>query len=117
MDPLAQQIEAYLLARRDWVSAAELCDRFDINQRALRQLGDRPGLVSGFAISSSKRGLKHVECASTSEWLEFKHSLRKHGIRELMRVRDLDRRRAQVTRTLKRPEIKFEKDSKQLVFI
>lgn len=117
MPDLENQIEEYLLARRDWVPAAEIAARFSVRARALRKLGGRPGLCSKFAISSTKKGLKHVDIASTAEWIEFKHSLRKHGISELIHVRDLDRRRARVTRAIQRPPIRFEKDSKQLVLI
>ena len=114
MDPLAQRIEHYLLERTSWVPAADLCRHFDISQRRLRRLGDRPGLCSGYAISSDA-GFKHIHCATTAEWLQFKHRIRRHGIGELVRLRDLQHRRHTVTRQIRRPAIEFEKDTGQAV--
>lgn len=114
---LSGLIEQFLLDRGTWVSALEICERFGVRERALRQLNDRPGLCTAYAISSSKKGLKHIDLATTSEWLEFKHALRKHGISELVRVRALDRRRAQVIKSTQRPPIRYEKDTKQLVMV
>jgi hypothetical protein len=112
--PAAQHIEEYLLdaAGDGWVKGKELCARFGIAERQLRKVGDAPGLCSGFAISSDK-GFKHVARASTTEFRDFKHRLRRHAIAELTRVRDLDRRRHQVTKTTKRPEFTREKDTGQ----
>jgi len=107
---LGEQIESYLLTQRRWVTSTELCERFDINARQLRQVDDQPGLCSGFAISGDK-GFKHISIASTAEWLHFKHRLRKHGIRELVRVRNLGKRRHHATKTVK--QIIFEKDTGQ----
>lgn len=109
-DELTQRIEMYLLTVEAWVPADELCSIFKVAERQLRQVGEQPGLCSGFAISGDK-GFKHVSLASTDEWLRFKHRLRKHGIQELCRVRDLDKRRHDATRT--RHGIRFEKDSGQ----
>jgi len=111
---IAQQIERYLLACGDWIPVREICRRFDIRERRLRALDDRPGLCSRFAISGDK-GIKHVSCATTTEWLQFKHRLRKHGIGELVRVRDLDRRRQTVTTSIARPPLTFERDTNQAV--
>lgn len=110
---LAQQIEACLLERGTWVSSEEICEQFSLpDDRALRAVGDHPGLCSAFAISGNK-GFKHVAIAQKSEWLHFKHRLRKHGIRELVRVRDLGRRRARVTKCLRRPPMILERDTNQ----
>ena len=112
-----QRIEEYLLSQplSGWVKADVLCARFDINQRQLRKVGNQPGLCSAFAISGDK-GFKHVKRASKTEYLQFKHRLRKHAIAELSRVRDLDRCRHQVTTTTKRPEFIREKDTNQGLF-
>jgi len=108
-------IEQYLLARADWVPSRELAARFGYrDDRVFRTAGGRPGICSDFAISGD-RGLKHVACATRTEWLTFKHRLRRHGISELVRVRNLDRVRANVTRTIKRPAIEFERDTGQAV--
>lgn len=96
MEP-SEQIEDYLLARGGWVPDIELAGRFGVSERQLRGLNGRPGLCSRFAISSDD-GLMHVKCASTREWLRFKHRMRRHGINELRRVRDLERARNQVVR-------------------
>lgn len=76
-DPVAGQIERYLLERRDWVSAAELCERFGISERRLRQMYDRPGLCTAFAISLSKQGFKHVAMATEAEWIHAKNAARR----------------------------------------
>lgn len=111
---LESQIEAYLLEfpGEGWVKSKQLCIRFGITERQLRAVGGQQGLCSAFAISSDK-GFKHVERASTSEWLAFKHRMRKHAISELQRASRLDRRRHQVTKTTKRPEFIREKDTNQ----
>ena len=113
---LAATIEEYLLSRRDWVPAGEIVARFGLrDDRPLRAVDDQPGLCSRFAISS-ERGLKHVALASTAEWIRFKHRLRRHGIGELCRVRDLDLRRASCVRACRRPPALFERDSRQALF-
>lgn len=86
-------IEAWMLAERRWVPADEICRRFAVNERALRALDDRPGLLTGFAISGDK-GFRHIECATDAEWGRFQQRLRAHGIAELVRVRNLRIRRA-----------------------
>lgn len=114
---LESQIEQYLLEAQGngWVKSKVLCATFGINERQLRKVGNMPGLCSGFAISGDK-GFKHVTRASKGEFKRFKHGMRKHAIAELRRVRDLDRRRHQVTTTTKRPEFIREKDSNQGLF-
>ena len=111
MNPEAKaHIETYLLAIGTWVPAVEICSTFHVTERQLRQVGEEDGLCSGFAISGDK-GFKHVSLASTMEWLRFKHRLRKHGIQELCRVRDLDKRRQLVTKRVR--NVQYEKDTGQ----
>jgi hypothetical protein len=114
MDALVQMIEAYLLQRACWVPARELCERFGLNERALRQDGDRPGLCSAFAISGVD-GIKHVSLGTTKECLEFFHTLTRHGISELRRVRALRRRRHGMARQIRRPAVIQERDTPQLL--
>ena len=63
-----------------------------------------------------RKGFKHVTKASTGEYRQFKHRLRKHAIAELVRVRNLDQRRHQVTKTTQRPSFTREKDTGQGLF-
>jgi hypothetical protein len=112
---LEQRIEAYLLERGDWVSGTEICWRFGIqDERQLRQVGDKPGLCTRFAVSGD-HGFRHVARASTSEWLEFKHRVRKHGIRELARVKRLGTRRQDALRRPAPGGMNVEKDSGQIL--
>lgn len=115
MDPLIQAIEAYMLQRADWVPASELCARFGLGERQLRQDRGQPGLCSAFAISSSQRGLKHVACATTWEFLASAHGSVKHAVAELRRVRRLRQRRNSMTRQIRRPAVCQERDSPQLL--
>jgi len=110
MKDLADKIEEYLLTAGCWVPAEALCRYFDVTARQLRQIGDRQGLCSAFAISGDK-GFKHVSLAPTTEWLHFKHRLRKHGIAELVRVSKLDKRRHDATKPWRARQ--FERDSGQ----
>jgi len=107
---LEKQIETYLFAAGGWVPAKRVCNAFGVNQRALRAVGNKPGLCSEFAISGNS-GLKHIEHASTLEWLRFKHRLRRHGIGELVRVQKLQKRRGSVMSRIKQHF--FEKDTGQ----
>jgi hypothetical protein len=118
-DQLKAAIEQHLLTvpGDGWVKSAALCERFDLrSDRVLRGVGDSPGLCTDFAISSDK-GFKHVERASTREWLSFKHRMRNHAIAEMVRTRNLDRRRSSVIRTVKRPAFTFQKDTGQGVLL
>ena len=95
---LSAKIEQHLLTRSCWVPTAELCALFGLtDDRPLRQDGRREGLCTRYAITHSHKGLKHVTCATTEEWLQSKHSLRRHGIQELRRVARLERRRRNVS--------------------
>lgn len=117
-EELKEAIEQYLLTApgEGWVKSAALCERFGISERQLRKVGDQDGLCSDFAISSDK-GFKHIARASTREWLAFKHRMRNHAIAEMVRTRNLDRRRAQVIRTVIRPVFTFQKDTGQGVLL
>jgi hypothetical protein len=112
MTDLEQRMEEFLLAEGDWVASRRLCALFAITERQLRAVGDQPGLCSSFAISSDK-GFKHVSKATPTEYRTFKHRLRRHAIAELVRVRNLDKRRHQVTVATKRPEFIRERDTNQ----
>ena len=112
----AAQIEAYLLENRHWIPAPEICARFGVHERALRGLGDRPGLCSAFAISGDK-GLKHVRYATDAEFDHFSNRLRQHGIAELVRVRNLRRLRRSFTTSISRPPVVFEKSTGQALLL
>jgi len=102
---LEADIERFLLQRGDWVRTEEIVETFGLqDDRQLRQTNGVPGLCTRFAISSQK-GFRHVSKATTKEWLEFKHKLRRHGISELSRVATLDRQRSAVTYTNKKLSI------------
>jgi hypothetical protein len=85
----APEIERYLLAQDRWVSSADLCARFDIDERELRCIGHEPGLISAYAISHTRKGYRHVRNATTIEWLAFKFAILRHAISEIRRVRRL----------------------------
>ena len=110
-----QAIEQYLLAKRDWVSVRDICRLFGVRERVLRQLGRREGALTFCAISHPRKGIKHVACATTSEYLHAKHAMRRHAISELRRVAAWDRRRREVVRTIARPPIIIERDTGQLI--
>lgn len=111
VDPVAADIELFLLERRGWVSVAEICARFNVPERSLRQDGARPGLCTEFAISSSIHGLKHVSYATTEEWLHSKHTLCREAFARLRRVKTLRYNRA-ATAAVTRAGI-FEPDTGQ----
>lgn len=112
MNDIEQGLEDYLLQDGGWVSSLRLCARFGITDRQLRAVGDQPGLCSSFAISSDK-GFKHVSRATPTEYRTFKHRMRRHAIAELVRVRNLEKRRHHVVVATKRPEFIRERDSNQ----
>jgi hypothetical protein len=93
MTDLAAKIEAFLLEAKGWVSTETLCSTFGINERALRAVGDKPGLCTEFAISGNQ-GFRHVKFATDAEFNRFYGRGRNHGIRQLIRLRKLKRRRA-----------------------
>lgn len=112
MNELSKRIERHLIDVSDWVSSSELCSIFQITERQLRATNTQHGLCSGFAISGNS-GFKHVTLASKTEWIRFKHRLRKHGIAELVRVRNLGRVRRDVLKDYRSHQ--YEKDTGQRV--
>ena|SRR5205085_12490293 len=103
MNEVAARIEDFLLTRRGWVKAEEICHLFAVKKRALRKLDDKPGLVGDFAISNSKRGYKHIAAASDAEFLHSYRAMRKHAIGEMVHARALRRRRERLLRNTKTP--------------
>lgn len=96
MPDLAQQIELYLLDQGTWIPTRDICTRFDIPERLLRQDGRRPGLLDHCAVSSTcggQSGYIHHRFLPTDQWLKIKHRLRRHAIGEMRRVRRWDRSR------------------------
>ena len=112
MNELAQQIETHLLDQGDWVPARQIRSMFNVTDRQLRQTADQQGLCSAFAISGDK-GFKHVSQASTSEWLRFKLRIKRHSIKQLVRLRDLGRVRKDASRIFRGRH--FEKDTGQAI--
>jgi hypothetical protein len=53
----------------------------------------------------------HVSKASTTEWIRFKHRILKHAVKELRRLRTLDKQRHEVKRELR--FVTMEKDTPQ----
>ena len=100
-----------------WVKGADLAAAFDLRDtRYFRSWNGEPGLCSEFAISADK-GFKHVERATTGEWLRFKHRMRRHAVSELARSGKLDRRRSNAIRSIRRPEFTFQRDTGQGVLL
>lgn len=89
---LAARIEAYLLTRKGWVTAAELCDAFGVTERSLRAMGGKPGLCSDCAISGD-RGFRHVFNATDAEFTSAYDRIRRHGLGELLHARKLQGKR------------------------
>lgn len=115
---LALEIEVHLLAAGGWVSTRQICARFSITERSLRQDAGRPGLLDNFAVSSTREGASgyiHHRFLDTPHWLPIKHRMRRHAIAELRRVRRWDRARKNC-RTGAPPEI-MERHTGQLVFL
>ena len=106
----AEQIENFLLVRRDWVTSAEICQTFDVKPRQFRQVKGTPGLCTEFAIASNG-SFKHVQIASTTEWLAFKFRILWHAIAEIRRIRKLGIRRHNAIKTYQKKE--WEKDTGQ----
>lgn len=113
-DNLPQLISDYLLTRADWVPVEEICTRFGINERLLRAHGRRPSLISGFAISSSTRGIKHIHHTTVNERLHYKHSRIKRLIAERRALKEHD---LAVARCLTRNPVLMEKPTHQLVML
>ena len=118
MPDLAAQIEIYLLAQGGWTPVQDLCNRFAIRERALRQDGPRPGLLDHFAVSSTRAGESgyiHHRHLPTPEWLKIKHRLRRHALAELRKLRTWTTGR-QNTLTGKKPILQ-ERHTGQLLLI
>ena len=109
-DDLAARIDAFLLARQDWVSAAEICVEFGVADRALRATGRRHGLCSECAISGDK-GFRHVRHATDEEFTKAYGRMRRHGLGELVHARKLLRKRLAVV--VPRPPLVFERATGQ----
>jgi len=88
--PLALEIEMFLLMRGDWISVVEICQRFGIEERLLRADGKRRPLCRHFAISSSTKGFKHLRFATVAERLQYKHARRRTAIAYLRALREYD---------------------------
>lgn len=101
MTPLAQEIELWLLAQYGWVSETQICERFGVDERELRNTSRKPGLLSDFAISGN-RGFKHVRNATIDEWDQFNDRIRHHSICQLRRLKTLRATRTNLL-TGKRP--------------
>jgi len=118
MDNLANEIEAYLLASGGWVTSRDLCAKFRITDRRTRAAKRRPGLLDGFAVSSTREGQSgfiHHNFLPTQDYLPLKHCILRHAIAEIRKARrwDAARRRAL---TGKRPA-QIERHTGQLVFL
>jgi len=83
---LSIRIEVWLLTQTRWVTADELCQRFEVNERALRGHNEIPGLVTEFTVSGD-RGYLHVRYASKNQLDRFAARLRANGIGQLKRVK------------------------------
>lgn len=115
MNDLQSKIEKYLLERGGWVKASEIETAFDIRERALRQLGKKPGLCTDFAISLSDKGFKHIALATTAEWLHARNAERRAAIARLRRVKRWSNYRARIIKPSTRPPMLCERDSGQFL--
>jgi len=87
---LASQIELFLLDRGGWVPVAEICQRFGVAPRLLRQDGARRGLLDRCAVSSTRNGdsgFCHHRFLPTADYLPVKHRILRHAVAELRKVR------------------------------
>lgn len=112
MNDLSAQIEAFLLARVEWVDCDEVCARFNVTARQFRQIKKKPGLCSNFAIVKNHK-MRHIDNATTAEWLETKGKIVWHAAGELRRIRRLGKRRHNAQKSFKSG--RWEKDSGQAV--
>lgn len=99
MDDLQNQIEVFLLNSRTWVPTAKICERFNLNERALRAKGQSPGLLDSFAVSSTRQGTHgfiHHRWLPIDQWLPIKHRLRRHAIGELRKVSNWSKARKNI---------------------
>ncbi len=89
---ISLQAERILLDRMDWVPAIELATALGISKRKLRAVRKRPGLCDAFAISS-KRGYKHVRFCPPGEYLPRKHTVLRHAVGEIRKVKAWEKSR------------------------
>jgi hypothetical protein len=118
MDQLAAQIEIFLLTKGTWVPTAEICERFSIKERMLRQDGRRAGLLDCFAVSSTRggeSGFIHHRHLETAAWLPIKHRLRRHAVAELRKLKAWTQARARCL-TGKRPDLQEVHTGQGLLF-
>jgi len=118
-EELKEAIESYLLSApgSGWVKGKELAKHFDLrSDRALRKMGNKPGLCTEFAISGNK-GLKHIDRATPGEFREYYARERKHSLSALVTLRQKRTRRSESIRTTQRPAFTFEKDTCQGVLL
>jgi len=71
---LAIRIESFLLTAKRWFSTAEICRACGCQERLLRADGKRRPIFRKFAISSSAKGLKHLNFTTVTERLTYKHA-------------------------------------------
>jgi len=67
MIDLPTHLEMWLLSEPRWIPAAEICERFQIEERRLRAKGQHPGVCDAFAVSGPK-GYKHVRHLTDEEF-------------------------------------------------
>ena len=115
MTELEAQIESYLFTERRWVKAEEICARFGLaDKRALRAVGKKRGICSKFAISNTRRGLRHIVFATETEVYHAYRQRRKHAVGEMVNARDMLRTWKQ-TRSLRPSNPPMEKTGQYIL--
>jgi hypothetical protein len=92
-----------LLAAGGFVPTSQICEVFSLNDRQLRSVGTKAGLLDSFAVSSTKNGQHgfiHQRYLPTDQWLPIKHRLLRHAIAELRKVKRWEQARKQTTTRL-----------------
>lgn len=116
-EDLPARIEAYLFAAIGWVKGEDMAAHFQVNERAFRSTGRRPGLCTEFAISGD-RGFRHVAHATDSEFARAISRMRKHGLGELVHARRLRcKRHAVLASRATPPSYVFERATGQGVLL
>lgn len=116
MNELAARIEAFLRARGCWVSAAELCGKFEITKRDLRGRDGEPGLCASFVVSGN-RGFKHIAAASKDEEERSYRRARRNGINQLVMARRRRRAWRSYQAEVQPPAVAVERGSDQLLLL
>lgn len=111
---IAQQIEDFLLQSGGWVPAQLVCARFCVTERSLRAKGDEPGVMDGFAVSSTA-GYKHVALLTVAEYLAVKHRLRWHSANQFRKTKRWDKARQRCIKTV--PPVRIESQTGQVVLL